>query len=808
LKWLRGAFNECIIRHPPPTGLPIMIESLSAALEGRYEIREEIGRGGMASVYLAEDLRHGREVALKVMHPEFAHTVGPERFLKEIGYVAKLNHPKIVPLFDSGEAGGLLYYTMPYLPADDLQTHVRAKTQLPVDEALKITMDVCDALTHAHDQKLIHRDIKPSNILLSGGHALVMDFGIARGEDQAVLTATGVVVGTPKYMSPEQGTNDPIDRRTDVYSLGCVLYEMLVGTAPFDGPTAVSIQARHLMDRPPSVTTVRSTVPPVVEAALMKALEKAPVDRFQTTEEFRAELDKGLSEFQTQIYTAVRPPVKGRMTRYAWRLGVVAGVVGVAFGGWLLGSGGAIGRTDAASVAVLAFEDLSTEGGSEYLGDGIAEELIMGLASVNGLRVAARTSAFAFKTRDAFLPEIGEALRVAHILEGSIRRTGDSLQVSVRLIRASDESQLWSDTYLTSLSRVSDVQDLVAMAVVDELGVTLDEDRARLMAQATANAQAYDLYLQGRFYMNSRSFEMGRAIPLFAQATELDPDYARAHAAMAFTHSLIGLYNLLPPDSVFPLAQAEAARSLAIEPEGGEALAAMGLTKMIWEWDWPGAGDALQRAIAAEPNNAQARSWYVLYLVVTEDDPVAALEHAHLAVDSDPLSYAARITLGQTLMRHGRPEEAIQTLEEALVNEPASSQFVTTFLAAAYGDTGRWDRALELFEPLVEELGRRTLSLSVLATFYARSGRIEDAAAIMDEMLVRGRRERITSLSLAHGYAAMGRRDEAFEMLDEALRVRESVIISLRWFPELRDLADDPRYDAIMRRVGLDPSTF
>ena len=345
-----------------------MIERLTAALQGRYEIQRELGEGGMARVYLAQDVRHNRQVALKVMRPDYASAIGPERFLREIQFVARLQHPKVVPLFDSGEADGILFYTMPYIEGDTLRRHLQAERQLPVDGALRIAMDVCDALEHAASRGLVHRDIKPENILLSGGHALVMDFGIARQRGGTSDTATGMAVGTPAYASPEQNTADTVDVRSDIYSLGCMLFEMLVGTPPFAGATPQATMMRHAVDPPPPLRTVRPSVPAQVESAVFKALEKVPADRHQTPMELRRALEAGLEEFASGVRTPT-PAARPAHRRPATKWWAVAGLAALtAFLGWWIGKSNPGGATDGApSIAVLAFTDRSEARNAEHL---------------------------------------------------------------------------------------------------------------------------------------------------------------------------------------------------------------------------------------------------------------------------------------------------------------------------------------------------------------------------------------------------------------------------------------------------------
>jgi TolB-like protein len=398
--------------------LPNLSQHLQDALSDRYRIEHTLGRGGMATVFLAEDLKHGRRVAIKVLDPEVAAAIGAERFLGEIATVARLTHPHILPLHDSGVADGLLYYVMPYVEGESLRDRLAREKQLPLEDALRIAREVADALDYAHRRGIVHRDIKPENILLDEQHATVADFGVARaiaavGDEK--LTRTGATIGTPSYMSPEQVAGGSVDARTDVYALGCVLYEMLAGQAPFTGPTAESIAFQHLNAAPPRVTLLRPSVPGQVEQVITKALAKTPADRFATGVEFvdAASLLGDLTSVRSQ--------------RFAPKL--------------------ASSRRGPSSVAVLPFVDMSPAKDQEYLGDGIAEELINALVRVQNLRVVARTSAFAFKGANVDVREIGHKLNVDTVLEGSVRTLGNRLRVTAQLISVADGFHLWSERF-------------------------------------------------------------------------------------------------------------------------------------------------------------------------------------------------------------------------------------------------------------------------------------------------------------------------------------------------------------------------
>ncbi|HEV2641484.1 MAG TPA: serine/threonine-protein kinase, partial [Candidatus Elarobacter sp.] len=389
-------------------------ERLRPALADRYRIERELGAGGMATVYLAHDLRHDRDVAVKVLREEVTHSVGAERFLREIRLAAKLNHPNIVALFDSGDVGGVLFYVMPAVDGQSLRELLDATPQLAVDDALRIVTEVASALEHAHRHGVVHRDIKPENILLHDGRALVADFGIGKAlsdADGATFTQVGMHVGTPAYMSPEQAVGEAVDGRSDLYSLGCVLYEMLAGEPPFTGPNVQSVIAKRFVQTPVDVCTLREGVPRSVAVALQRLLARTPVDRYDTA----SGLIAALHDVPASARASTAPE---------------------------------------SSIAVLAFEDLSGDRDNEYFGDGVAEDIINALTRIEGLHVAARTSAFSFRKKNASLATIGEQLHVATVLQGSVRKSGNRLRITAQLVSVADGYHLWSERYDRDLTDV------------------------------------------------------------------------------------------------------------------------------------------------------------------------------------------------------------------------------------------------------------------------------------------------------------------------------------------------------------------
>ena len=607
------------------------LSALSAALADRYRLERELGHGGMATVYLAQDLKHDRAVALKVLKPELAHALGPERFLREIQVTAQLDHPHILPLLDSGDAGGFLYYVMPYVQGETLRTRLMRAKQLPLDDALQIAAEVADALNYAHGQGIVHRDIKPENLLLAGRHVRVADFGIARAVTAAggdSLTATGVAIGTPAYMSPEQaGGSKDVDGRSDLYSLGCVLYEMLAGHPPFTGGTAHEILARHSMDAVPSLAAARPTVPEGLERAIATALAKVPADRFSTAAQFADALARRGSSATVGA---------ARSSRRVARLAVIAVAGMVTVGGAILmlrPSPKAPGYARTA-IAVLPFQNLSAQGPHAYFAGGLHDELLTQLSKVAALKVISRTSVMGYESTKTPLRQIASELGVGSVVEGSVQIEGSRLRVNVQLIDAATDAPVWAERYDRTLDDAFAIQSDVAQRIVAAVGAALsDAEQQRLAAVPTANAEAYRLYLQGREYLIRPGFLRRNeeiAQQLFETALAHDPGFALAHAALSEVHGRMFWFRYDPSPARAARQRAEAEAALRLAPELPQAHVAMGLAHFWGRRDYRRALEEFRVALKGLPNDA--RVWQFIGTVHRRlgnwDEVLAAFEKA------------------------------------------------------------------------------------------------------------------------------------------------------------------------------------
>ena len=717
----------------------------------------------MATVYLAHDLKHQRPVAIKVLHAELASAIGVERFLFEIRTAARLSHPHILPLFDSDEAGGRLFYVMPYIEGGTLRDRLDRERQLPIEDAVRIGCEVAEALGYAHSRGVIHRDIKPENIMFSAGSAVVADLGIARAFAEARvdrLTPTGVAIGTPAYMSPEQAVGDAqIDARSDIYSLGCVIYEMLSGCTPFSGPTPQALMARHSIDPPPPIRSIRPTVPEALERGVLRALAKAPADRFATAAQFADALRAYANPMDEDVPDE--------------------------------------------SIAVLPFANLSADPDAEYFSDGITEEIIDTLARLPGLRVAARTSSFAFRGRAADLSEIGAKLKVATVLEGSVRRSGTHLRITVQLIKVADGFHLWSERYDREMTDIFVIQEEIAKAIAERLQVTFTGGEGGVfVTPPTRNLDAYHLHLKGRYYWARRGLGLKKALECFSQALALDPNYAAAYAGLADTWTLLGIHGIVPATQVLPKARAAIQRALELAPDLSEANCAAGTLKLAFEWDWSGAERDLRRAIELNPRNIAARYWLAVLLGLVEARFEEWLLHARRAVELDPLAAIPLAHLGMVLIAAGKYEEAVETLLRACELSP--TMYVPfLYLGVTYSHLGRTDEAVAVLDAAATMSGRAPVTLAALAVCFNSLGKTEHVQAIHDELTARARRDYVQPTMLALTTASLGRLEEAFALLERACDEHDGVLMYSRSYPALRLLQTDPRMAGIYRRIGF-----
>jgi serine/threonine-protein kinase len=735
-------------------------------------VERELGRGGTATVYLAHDLRHDRPVALKVLHPEVTPLLGPERFVREIRLVARLQHPHILPLFDSGETDGLLWYTMPYVEGASLRARLNRERRLPLGDALEIARQVGAALAYAHRQGVVHRDIKPENILLHEDGALVADFGIARALDASGpdgLTVTGLILGTPTYMSPEQAAGERVvDGRSDLFALGCTLFEMLAGEPPFGGDTPQTQLISRFTQAPPSLQTHRPEVPAALDQALRRALAREPVARFDSVADFL-------------VAASVRAP-EGTTAERAAR---------------------AAEPSLPRSIAVLPFTNLSPDPENEFFADGMTDELINALAKVEGLHVVSRTTAFAFKGTTTDVRTIGSRLSVGAVLEGSVRRAGRRLRLAAQLVDVGTGFHLWSETFDRELEDVFAIQDEVSRAIVATLQVRLlGSSQSTLVRPATTDLEAYTLYLKGRQLWNRRSVpDLLRSVDFLEQALARDPNYALAHAGLADSHALLGFYCVRRPVEAFGAAKRSALRARAIEPALAEARPALAYVAMYHDWDWEAAEREFQDAIRLNPGYATAHQWYGNFQSVLGrvDGALASFQRG---VALDPLGAIRHAALGWGYYFARRYELALDQCRRALEIDPELA-VAHHWLALVSEELGDWDQAESALRRTVALSGRDGASLASLATTLARRGRTREARALLAEMEQLRRKTYVSAYDFATTHAALGEIFSALEWLEHAYDERTHRMVFLRVDPRLDRLREQARFRALLERMAF-----
>jgi serine/threonine-protein kinase len=744
------------------------VSRLAPALAGRYAFVRELGRGGMATVWLADDLKHHRKVAIKVLRPELGSLLGPDRFAREIRIAAGLNHPHILPLHDSGlvpasgSDGDLLYYVMPFVAGDSLRRRLAREGPLPIDDAIRLIRQVAAALHHAHLQGVIHRDIKPENILLHEGEAMVADFGIALAASAAAderLTESGLMLGTPEYMSPEQAMGErELDARSDVYSLACVLYELLAGEPPHPGASARIVIAKRFTEAIPRVRRARPAVPVAVEQALVRALALEPAERFPTAEAFAEALVAAAEG------TGSRPP----------------------------------------SVAVLPFLNLSADPDNEFFADGITEDVIAQLSKIRSLKVISRGSVMGFKQREQNLREIGVALDVETLLEGSVRRAGDRVRIVAQLLDAATSRHLWAETYDRQLTDIFAIQTDVALQIAGALRAELSRDeRTRIHREPTVDVQAYQLYLQGRHcYTRYTEESIRKGIDYFKEAIAGDPGYAMAHvgAALAYAELAAGAGGgTLRPDEAYHEGMEAVSAALKLDPDLGEAHAVLALLRMVHDFDWPGAEAEFKLALELSPGAADIYDHYG-WLCASMERYDEALALVRRAQELDPLTHRADVA--STLLRAGRNEEALQAALRAVEFDPEYGRVRST-LGWAYLKSGMPDQGLAELERAALAAPGHTLYLAQLGEAYGLTGRTEQAREILRRLEEMSRERYVSPYHMAYVYTGLGEDDTAIGCLERAYEERGGSVYGVKGSFLFTTLRPHPRFRALLAKMNL-----
>ncbi len=768
-----------------------MIDRLNTALNGRYRIERELGRGGMAVVYLAEDLRHKRRVALKLLSPDIGQAVGSTRFLREIEIAAGLTHPNILSLHDSGETDGLVYYVMPYVEGESLRDRLNRERQLPVEDTIEIIRGVAEALSHAHASGVIHRDIKPGNILLTTSHPLVADFGIARAIDASgsgQLTETGLAVGTPTYMSPEQAAGDQkIDGRSDTYSLACVAYEMLGGEPPFTGPSPQAVLARHSLDPVPPLTTLRPSLPAPVVRVLEKALSKTAADRFPQTTDFAKAFQRALEETPS--------PRAGRRA-----IPLIAGITTLAVAGWLAVTLFTRSTTAIPRLAVLPLTSL-LDTSQVYFVQGMHDGLITELQQA-GFGVINRTSMMQYATGLKPVREIATEVGADLVVETSVARTGDSVSLDVRLIDPETEEYRWRGAFGSDLAGTAALHRQVTRAIADELHLALTpENAARLANLQRVHPEAYEAYLKGRFHQYQFTpSDLELALKYYESALAIDSTYALAYVGIAGVWGYRRPMALDPPRVAREASTAAALKALELDSTLAEAHYALA-GKQAWEGNDSTLGEQeFRRALELNPSFAEARAFlsHLLTILGRLDEAEAQIRRA---MELDPLNPFFQHLYGAQLMFAGRFDEAI-TQSRKVVSLTPSNPLPHRVLWAALHHQGRFDEAADELDAYLGAMGD-TDAVTAFRQGRSESGYREAMVRAAEAYATRPPEVYPKAFLIASLYARAGNIDEAFRWMNRAYEAEDVMMRYLGVEPFPTDFRSDQRLDDLLGRLKL-----
>jgi eukaryotic-like serine/threonine-protein kinase len=748
---------------------------MSSEMISYYRIIRKLGAGGMGEVYLGEDIRLDRKVALKILPEQFTRSEDRvRRFIQEAKSASALNHPNIITIYDIGQVESSHFIATEYIEGETLRRHI-GRGRMNVSEALDIAIQIASALGAAHQAGIIHRDIKPENVMIRpDGYVKVLDFGLAklierRGIDSGTGAATipintepGTVLGTVKYMSPEQVRGLALDDRSDIFSFGVLFYEMLSGHVPFEGSSTADTLISILQNQPPPLASYTSGASVEIEQIINKCLEKDRERRYGSSQELLSDL-KGLVSGRSKEQLIARP---------------------------------------SPSIAVLPFVNMSADPENEYFCDGLAEELLNALAKIEELRVAARTSSFSFKGKGVDIREVGGKLGVNTVLEGSVRKAGNRLRITAQLVNVADGFHLWSERYDRQMEDIFEIQDEITLAIIDALKVKLlGEQKPNLIKRYTDNTQAYQLYLKGRYYYNKWTEDgFKKAVEHYQQAINTEPDYALAHAEIANCLGTLLYFGYLAPNETLPAIMAAIEKALRIDDSLAEAHLTLAKIKFYYEWDFAGAERGFRQALELNPNYSEAHLFYAFYLVAMNQDDKALIEGAR-AQELDPISLICNLLLGFIYLLAGRPDLVVEQSKKLLEMEP---NFYGTYwlLGASRIFDGKYDEAIEAYQKTLN-LGGGHSAMGMLGYIYGVTGKPDRALEIIKELSEMKERQYVPSYNIALACAGLGQRDAALDWLDKAFEERNGPLATLNRDTLLKELHSDSRFQNLLSLIGL-----
>jgi serine/threonine protein kinase/Tfp pilus assembly protein PilF len=740
---------------------------------GHYRITRKIGAGGMGEVFLAEDTELDRNVALKFLPDQLCQdSECRARFKREVQAAAKLDHPNITIVYEVGEFRGRPFFAMQYVEGESLRSIIKRKI-IDINDAIDITIQICRGLQEAHNSGITHRDIKPSNILISGDNAAkIADFGLASVSGGSDLTGSGSILGTIGYMSPEQARGDHVDSRSDIFSLGVALYEMVTRKSPFKGETVAATIDKIIKDHQAPITERRPDVPPGLPYIIDKALEKDADFRYQTV----GEMEKALIDLKVAD--------KNRNAQ----------------------------REKLPSIAVLPFVNLSADSEQEYFCDGMAEEIINALVHVENLRVVARTSCFAFKDKQDDIRNIGRKLDVTTLLEGSVRKAGNRLRITAQLINVADGYHLWSERYDRELDDIFEVQDEISIAIVEKLKVKLlGDEHAQIIKRPTDNIKAYNLYLKGRYHWNNRTVkEAQKAIECLEKVVKLDPEFALGYAGLADAY-VIQADNMIFPgtrEKFLELAEKVVFKALDLDNSLAEAHAALAQIRFA-QWNWHEAEKEYKLAIRLNPRYPTAHHWYAIYLAA-QGRYVQSREHAMRARELDPLSPPIIGAQAFGWYMAGQYDRAMKVGREG---EEINEDYPLYPLVAGWSllQTGEYDKAINKFQRSIDIIDKEVPGendpakwMVYIGIAYAKMGEWGKAKDILEDKIKECEGQDGPYFQIAILCFELGQIDRGFECLERSVENKEFWLPVFRFTPMFDSVRNDPRFVSLMKNTGLD----